>query len=156
MRKPFPLQWPTERPRTPLEERETAQFRVTLSEAVDDLLYELHQMQAGFVVITSDLPSRNDGLPYSNAKCDDPGIAVWCVVDGRELVFACDHWNRPAANARAIGKTIEALRGIKRWGSTSMVSQAFAGFAALPPANPADIPDPLPPADPADIPRLSN
>ena len=147
-RKPFPLQWPTERPRTRLDEQETAKFRVTLSEAIEDLLYELRQMDAASVVITSDLPTRTDGLPYSNARCDDPGIAVWCVVDGRELVFACDHWDRPAANLRAVGKTIEALRGIRRWASTSMVSQAFAGFAALPTPEPAD--------DLADEPRLAN
>lgn len=132
MRKPSPLQWPVERPRTAPDARETARFRLTLADAVNDLLYELDQMHAAFVVITSDLPTRTDGLPYSSGRCEDPGVAVWCVVDGRELVFACDAWDKPAANIRAIGKTIEALRGIKRWGSTSMVTQAFSGFAALP------------------------
>jgi hypothetical protein len=35
-------------------------------------------------------------------------------------------------NIYAIAKTIEALRGIERWGSGSMVEQAFTGFVTLP------------------------
>jgi DnaJ-domain-containing protein 1 len=35
---------------------------------------------------------------------------------------------------RAVGGTVEALRAIQRYGATSMLEQAFAGFAALPPA----------------------
>ncbi|HEX3747556.1 MAG TPA: J domain-containing protein [Bryobacteraceae bacterium] len=40
----------------------------------------------------------------------------------------------------AIGKTIEALRGIERWGTGDMVEQAFTGFVALPaPKSPWDV-----------------
>jgi hypothetical protein len=49
-------------------------------------------------------------------------------------VIACDQYDRVRANLRAIGTTIEALRTIERHGSTSMLEQAFSGFAALPPA----------------------
>ena len=35
-------------------------------------------------------------------------------------------------NLRAIQHTIAALRGIERWGSTTMLERAFTGFAALP------------------------
>ena len=36
--------------------------------------------------------------------------------------------------------TIEALRGIERWGSGDMVNQAFTGFVALPSQeNPYDV-----------------
>ncbi|HGG04708.1 MAG TPA: hypothetical protein ENK28_04565 [Aliiroseovarius sp.] len=34
---------------------------------------------------------------------------------------------------RAIGKTLEALRGIDRWGTAEFLNQAFQGFTALPP-----------------------
>lgn len=43
-------------------------------------------------------------------------------------------------NIYAIGKTIEALRRIERWGTGDMVEQAFTGFMALPPPkNPYEI-----------------
>ena len=32
----------------------------------------------------------------------------------------------------AITKTIDAMRGIERWGSSSLLDKAFAGFEALP------------------------
>jgi hypothetical protein len=48
------------------------------------------------------------------------------------MCFACDRWDRIGDNIYAIAKTIEALRGIERWRSGSMVEQAFTGFVALP------------------------
>ncbi|WP_439570512.1 J domain-containing protein, partial [Methylibium sp.] len=35
-------------------------------------------------------------------------------------------------NMRAIAKTIDALRGIARWGTGDMLEAAFTGFTALP------------------------
>lgn len=32
---------------------------------------------------------------------------------------------------RAIGKTVEAMRGIERWGASDMLDRAFTGFEAL-------------------------
>ncbi len=132
MRDPFPLQWPTGWPRTRSEDREHATFRVTLAEAVAELEVELDRLDAANVVITSDLPTRADGRPYSSARCEDSGIAVWFVHQGTERVFACDRWSTPAANMRAIGLSIEALRGLQRWGAADLVMRAFSGFAALP------------------------
>jgi len=119
-------------PRTTRALRERSRFTVTVFEAVLDLRRELDLMGACNVVITCDLPTRQDGLPYSTATCEDPGVSVWFVHSGAERVFACDRWDRPAANLRSIGLTIQALRSIERWGSAGMVTQAFAGFAALP------------------------
>jgi hypothetical protein len=133
MRQPFPLQWPAGWARIDPTKRERALFRVTLTEGVQDLLYDLRLMKASNVVITSDLPTNSRGLPYASGKADDPGIAVWCVVDGAERVFACDRWSTAAANLRAIGKTVEAIRKIGDWGAADMVTRAFSGFAALPP-----------------------
>lgn len=135
MRQPFPLQWPAGWARTDPYKRERALFRVTLTEGIQDLLYELRLMKAENVVITSDLPTTSKGYPYSSGKAEDPGIAVWCVVNGSERVFACDRWTTPAANLRAIGKTVEAIRKIGDWGAADMVTRAFSGFAALPPGD---------------------
>lgn len=132
MRNPNPLQWPSGWERVAPHQREIARFKVTLASAVYDLLRELALMGATNVVVTSDLPTNSRGLPYSSGKCSDPGIAVWCVVGGQERVFACDHWMTPAANCRAVGKTVEALRGLLRWGAAHMVNRAFQGLRALP------------------------
>jgi|GEM_PF-677594 len=147
MRQPFPLQWPAGWVRTDPDKREKALFRVTLTEGIQDLLYELRLMGAANVVITSNLPTGSKGLPYATGKADDTGIAVWCVIDGVERVFACDRWTTAAANLRAVGKTVEAIRKIGDWGAADMVTRAFSGFAALPPAggqemapNPASTP----------------
>lgn len=51
------------------------------------------------------------------------------------MCFACEKWQDVYGNIYAIGKTIEALRGIERWGTGDMVEQAFTGFVALPPRN---------------------
>lgn len=84
-------------------------------------------------VISANLALRNDGLPYSSQRQpDDVGVAVYFQRRGKALVFACDRWRKAEHNMRAIVKTIEALRGVERWGSADMVDQAFTGFAALP------------------------
>lgn len=84
------------------------------------------------IVITSDLPLRNDGLPYANGACNDPGLAIYWVERGHEQVIACDRWVNISFNMRAIDLSINALRGLDRWGASEMVERAFAGFAALP------------------------
>jgi DnaJ-domain-containing protein 1 len=47
------------------------------------------------------------------------------------MSFACDRWLKIEHNMQAIAKTIEALRGIARWGTGDMLEAAFTGFAAL-------------------------
>lgn len=151
-RSPYPLQWPADIPRTTSERRRRSRFggpRIaarTLSpyETAKELLTELRRLGASNVVITSLLPTRHDGLPYSDGSSDDPGIAVWCVYRGRERVFACDEWATHAENMRAIAKSIEALRGLSRWGMADVAERAFAGFAALPPGDAGAAPRPAP------------
>jgi hypothetical protein len=84
------------------------------------------------VVISTNLPLRRDGLPYSNQRePDDTGAAVyWKNRKGKQLVLACDKYDTVGDNLYAIGKTIEATRGIERWGSVT-AEQAFAGYATL-------------------------
>src|SRR3546814_1489167 len=48
------------------------------------------------------------------------------------MTFACDRWDTVRDNVRAIGKTIEAIRGIERWGASDMMERAFSAFEALP------------------------
>lgn len=127
----FPLQWPLGRPRSKMPQR--AQFKLTFGSALSDLQREARMLGAAQLVVSTNLPLRRDGMPMANrSPIGDPGVAVYFSLKGRAMCFACDRWDKVESNIRAIGKTIEALRGIERWGSGSMVEQAFAGFTALP------------------------
>ena len=73
-------------------------------------------------------------MPYANQREPaDTGVAVYFQLQDAPMVFACDKYNHVRDNIRAIGKTIEALRGIERWGASDMMERAFTGFQALPP-----------------------
>lgn len=127
----FPLQWPAGRPRTKWPER--SNFEVTLGKAIKDVQEEVRRLGGSGLVISSNLPLRRDGMPYANASQPaDRGVAVYFRYKKKPMCFACDRWNVVEDNLRAITKTIEALRGIERWGTGQMVEQAFTGFTALP------------------------
>jgi hypothetical protein len=131
---PYPLHWPEHRDRTPDWQRRHSQFSVTFGQARSHLLNELGKMGARHVVISSNLPVRQDGLPLAavKARIDDPGVAVYFQRDGQAQCIPCDQWHGVLANLRAIGKTVEALRGVERWGAKAMLDAAMAGFVALP------------------------
>lgn len=59
-------------------------------------------------------------------------MAVYFTHEKEPKCFACDCFDRVEDNLQAIRKTIEALRGIERWGSSEMLNRVFKGFAALP------------------------
>lgn len=131
----YPLTWPERQPRTPSHARGHAAFKWELARSRDELLHELKLLGAKDIVISTNVPTRRDGLPYAVAREPaDPGVAVYFERKSKSFVLACDTYNRVKYNLRAIGATVEALRAIERHGSTSMLEQAFTGFAALPPA----------------------
>lgn len=137
---PFPLCWPRGWARTESGARRHPPFRVGLTAARDSLIAEIRQLGGFEVVMSSNLPTRRDGLPYGiGRQVADPGVAVYWFErrDGQPLEreMACDRWLSPEGNMRALALSIGALRGLARWGSASIVDRAFAGFAALP-ANP--------------------
>lgn len=85
------------------------------------------------IVISADIQLRADGWPRADrSEPADPGIAVYFKFDGRDLSFACDTYISTRDNLRALALTIEALRGIQRWGASDLMDRAFRGFAALP------------------------
>jgi hypothetical protein len=135
-RDPYPLQWPEGWPRTEPGRRGTPRFGASFARDRDGVIHQLRK-RGSQIVITSNLPLRHDRLPYANASDGgEPGVAVWWVEKGRERVLACDRWRTAALNLRAIDLTLEALRGLERWGASEVVERAFAGFAALPPGAP--------------------
>jgi len=127
----FPLAWPIGRPRA--SSRDRSQFKTTLGRAIADVSGEVRRLGGSSLVISSNLELRRDGLPYADSRVPaDPAVAVYFTLKKKPMCFACDRWNRVEENMRAIALTIGALRGIERWGSGSMLEQAFSGFAALP------------------------
>ena len=96
-------------------------------------MQELDRLGARGEILSSNLALRLDGLPRSGqAQPADPGVAVYFQHKGKAMCFACDVWDRVEDNIHAIAKTIEAMRGIARWGTGDMMDRAFAGFEALP------------------------
>jgi hypothetical protein len=135
----FPLSWPFGRPRS--RSAGSSRFKITHERAVRYVIDEIRRLGGARPIISTNIPLRNDGLPYANyRKPDDRAAAVYFTRRGKQMCFACDKWDQVHDNIYAIGKTIEALRGIERWGTGDMVEQAFTGFVALPaPKSPWEI-----------------
>jgi hypothetical protein len=125
----FPLEWPPgwERTRSP----KYSKFQVSLDTAIKDLAVELERLGATLPVLSSNLEYRQDGVLRARQTIYDSGVAVYFQLAGDSQVMACDDFRGVFENIRAISKTIEALRGIERWGGIAMKNRAFQGFRAL-------------------------
>lgn len=134
----YPLKWPRSAgERTPRHAREGSRFKLSLGAAAEELTRELERMGADHIVISTSVRPRNKrgDLPaQAPSGIDDPGAAVYFVLDASPHEIGCDKWDEVEDNVRALGKTIEATRGIERWGSTKAMKQAMSGFKALPPS----------------------
>lgn len=127
----YPLAWPEGWKRTRI--RSGARFKQSFTGARDFLFAELHRMEATNCILSTNLQLRRDGLPLANQRNpEDAGAAVYFSYKKRGMVFACDRYARIEHNIYAIALTIEALRGIERWGASDMMERAFTGFTALP------------------------
>lgn len=129
----YPLAWPEGWPRA--ETRSTNwQFKTTFDKARKRLFQELQRMYATDIILSTNLQLRRDGMPYAGGftKLADPGVAVYFKRADKEMVLACDKFLNIQDNLNAIALTINALRGIDRWGATDMMERAFRGFMALP------------------------
>lgn len=95
---------------------------------------ELQRLGAADIILSTNLPLRQDGEPYSNMKPDgnDKGVAVYFQLNGCPTVFCCDAWDRIEANMHSVALTIAAMRGIDRWKCSDMMKRMFSGFVALP------------------------
>jgi hypothetical protein len=137
MTEAFPLQWPVGRERTSGYSRKSAPFKTTPGRARDELLHQLKLLGARDVVISTNVATYFRGgqeIMYADqsAAKHDPGVAVYYTWKGDQYCFACDKWNSVTDNIQALMKTVDAIRGIERWGTGEMVKAAFSGFKALP------------------------
>ena len=140
----YPLQWPPGWKRTIRPQRSNfgegrhngsymTRIPLTHSKALSNLINELDRLGVKKQVLSTNLELRLDGLPRSGQRrLEDNGVAIYFELDGKEQCIPCDKWDRVEDNMQAVAKTIEALRGIERWGAKEMVDAAFRGFQALP------------------------
>lgn len=129
----YPLFWPQSRPRTPAHQVARSRFDSTQDRAQRALLDEIRRLGGRETILSTNIRLRNDGLPYaSQREPDDAGVAVYFTYKKQPMCFACDRYWRMWENMHAIRLTIEALRGIARWGTGDMMESAFRGFTALP------------------------
>ena len=132
MTEAYPLHWPAGWPRTKNPRR--SKFDVSFEKARQELTWEIERMGGRYPVISTNIPTRRDGYPLASAKePNDSGVAVYFERKGKQMVFACDRWDKVKDNLRAVQKTIDAMRGIDRWGASEMMERAFSAFEALPP-----------------------
>lgn len=131
MTESYPLHWPIGKPRS--RSSSAAAFKGSQNDTQNFLMHEIRLLGGKNIIISTNIELRLDGLPYaSRREPEDKGVAVYFMYEGNQQCFSCDRWDKIKDNLKAIAKTIEALRGIGRWGSGDMVRAAFQGFQALP------------------------
>ncbi len=127
-------------------------FQVDREGTLNDLETTLGHLKAENVIVETFIPKEminNNGLPKASAKASHPGIRLKFhsrLKDKRtaggevgQQSFATDKYDSWEGNLRAIYLTLEALRGIERWG-TARGNQQFSGWKQLPaPQTTADI-----------------
>lgn len=151
----YPLSWPEGWPRTPSTKRDPgnqfgtmttvhsthgsgswkARRPIAPDRARRLLRDELDRLGAKHIVLSTNVPLRQDGemrADKADRRLEDPGVAVYFLLKGKQMVMAQDSFVGVAANMRSLGLAIEALRQLDRHGGGTMMERAFAGFTALP------------------------
>lgn len=134
----YPLHWPAGWKRIKSYQQQPSKFRNSFARARDELLDEIERLRgryhrSGDPILSTNVALRQDGLPYANQRePQDSGVAVYFKYKDKDMCFACDKYKKVWENMVAITKTIEAIRGIERWGASDMMERAFQGFVALP------------------------
>lgn len=132
----YPLQWPASFPRTEKAKRQKSRFNASLPAALRNVRDSLRLFSADSAkAITGLVLSSNVSL--GDETPDDPGVAVWFTWDGLQICIPVDRYTKPQENLQAIHHIIEARRTELRHGTLQLVRASFAGFKALPAAEPA-------------------
>lgn len=128
----YPLSWPDGTPRA--TSRKKSPFSTGFGAARNKLFANLKMLNAQGVVVSTNIPLLKNGQPRANIAPvgGDPGVAVYFRRKDEPYVFACDRWQSATDNVYAVALTLEALRGIERWGASDMLKRAFEGFKGLP------------------------
>jgi hypothetical protein len=121
----YPLQWPKAWPKTEPSKRESGQqFKQTLAAALAGLREEIRRLGGKNLVLSSN-------YTLGNEHPKEQGVVAYFEYEGKPIAIPCDRWAKLEANVRAIALTVEAMRGIERWGAKHMIVAMFTGFRAL-------------------------
>jgi len=137
----FPLDWPVGYQRTAPVKRVGSQFKCTIATAIQFLEAEIQRLGGIKLIISSNVPVNKNGdirSDWTRYKIDDPGVAIYFNYEGIQVAMCCDQYNRVHENLQALAKSIEAIRGLKRWGVSDFIKRTFSGFAALPESTSAE------------------
>lgn len=122
----YPLSWPKGWPRTDQFKREAhPRFQQTLASALKKLRGQIELLHGKALVLSS-----NVTLGHENPQ--DPGVVAYFQLDTHPMAIPCDRWKHVEDNVYAIALTVEAMRGMERWGAKHMIAAMFSGFKALP------------------------
>lgn len=72
-------------------------------------------------------------LTYNARGVTDTAVALYFTLPTGNISICCDLYRDTNDNIRAIGKIIEAMRTIERYGGQHLSQKSFTGFVALPP-----------------------
>lgn len=136
MTESYPLRWPDGWPRKRTAHLGASRFTVSPDTAYRSLNQELNMLGAKGVVVSSNLPISkryNTPLLSEDGPNMDNGVAVYFMLNGRQMVMAQDIYNRTWANMRSLALAVAAMRALERHGGGTMMQRAFDGFAQLPP-----------------------
>ena len=116
-------------------------FDTAMSKTIQTLARELRMLAAERIVIEMGLAPnqlRHDGLPYANARVDDPTVILSFHSAWGPLRYATAEFETWQDNLRAITLSLEALRTVDRYG-VSKRGEQYQGWLALMSSNdPAD------------------
>jgi hypothetical protein len=109
----YPLHWPNGWPRTNPHQRESDRRfggggrKCALGRTIKQLVDELRLLGATNIIVSSNMPTKSDGLPYADDRnIDDPGIAVYFDFKKKHLAMARDGFTSVAGNIRSLTKAI--------------------------------------------------
>lgn len=134
----FPLCWPVSYKRTRYPSRSRFGITTAFGKARDEMFKQVEMLVSYYdrstIILSSNVALRLDGIPYAGMKQpEDKGVALYFKYKDKQVVLCCDKWDKVEHNIWAIAKTVEAMRGIERWGVSDFLEHSFTGFAALPP-----------------------
>lgn len=120
----YPLQWPEGWPRVEKFARESWKPSRDLSKCLSELRREISLMGGTDLVLSS-------SVTLGAERPADPGVVAYFMWQKQQMAIPCDRWDSVAGNVRAITLTVEAMRGLERWGAKHMIHAMFNGFKRL-------------------------
>lgn len=122
----YPLQWPNGWPITPAISRvRNPSFKCDVPQALRQLEKEIRLLGGQNLVLSSN-------YTLGDQRPKEPGVVAYFQYEKTPVAIPCDRWAVIEHNIRAIALTIEAMRGMERWGAKHMIKAMFTGFKQLP------------------------